>query len=251
MALKPELIGPSPSPSLPRVILATAVGTAAVFAAGILTGAALMGAPRTGSVQPAAAARPAARAFAVAPASPPQAAVHGAIPALPALGWTATARHGAVDPTLQWAATLLDASSQYTATSWSAAQVLGAPDVYPRAGDDVGAWATLTADGGRETLEVGFDRPAPIDAVHVLETYNPGAVSRVEALAPDGRTVLLFDRTLEPVRGVRAPEAGAAIRVVAGPCTPFPVERLRVTLDSHLAPGWNELDAIGVHACAP
>ena len=246
MTLQPEVLS-RPAPSLTRVIAATALGTAAVFTAGLLTGAVLLQATR---VRPAPDPAPApAHGFAEPPPAVPVAVRVAAVPAIPQLGWTASAAHGPVAPSLQWAATLIDASSQYTAASWSAAQVLGAPDVYPQAGDNVGAWATLSADGGPEWIEVGFDRPARIDAVHVLETYNPGAIRRVEATDADGRTVVLYDRGPQPLRGIRAAEAASTIRVITGACAPFAVHQLRVSLDSRLAAGWNELDAIGVHAC--
>lgn len=245
MTLQPEVLS-RPAPSLTRVIAATALGTAAVFTAGLLTGAVLLQAARA---RPSAPAALPAHGFAEPPPAAPVVIKVPAVPAIAQLGWTARAAQGPVAPSLQWAATLVDASSQYTAGSWSAAQVLGPPDVYPHAGDSTGAWATLSADGGPEWIEVGFDRPARIDAVHVLETYNPGAIRRVEATDADGRTVVLYDRGPQPLRGIRAAEAASAMRVISGACTPLPVRQLRVSLDSHLAAGWNELDAIGVHAC--
>ncbi len=241
MTLHPALLA-RPHASLPRVIVATAAVTTAVFAAGLVAGASMMRVGPQGAAAP-------PQAFAQPPPTAQvQPAVVGAVPAVPHLRWTATASHGAVEPGLAWASTVLDVSSQYSAGSWSAAQVLGAPDVYPQAGDHVAAWATLSADGGREFVEVGFDRPMRLSAVHVVETYNPGAVRRIEAVDEHGHTLaVLFDRGA--ARRLDLAEVGSAIRVVGGRCTPMAVARIRVSLDSHLVPGWNELDAIGVRAC--
>ena len=84
-----------------------------------------------------------------------------------------------VAPEPIWATTVRDFSSQWAADNWSARQALGAPDIFPAYSDLPGAWASQAADGGPEHIELGY-APARVRAVEVLQTLNPGAVTRVE-----------------------------------------------------------------------
>ena len=53
----------------------------------------------------------------------------------------------------QWVQSVRSYSSQYNATSWSAKQVIGAPQVYPQYGDITGSWAQGNKDAN-EYIEV-------------------------------------------------------------------------------------------------
>ena len=143
-----------------------------------------------------------------------------------------------------WAATVRDVSTQYTAASWSARRVLGAPDVFPTHGDHQDAWAPLLADGGLEQIEVGFETAHRVRAVDVVETLNPGAVTRVEIATANGewRSVYQGQPSTLPPRALR--------RRVEFQCTSEPVVAVRVTLDTKAVAGWNEIDAIGVVPCS-
>ncbi|HEU0030616.1 MAG TPA: hypothetical protein VFQ53_08285 [Kofleriaceae bacterium] len=146
-------------------------------------------------------------------------------------------------PSIVWASTVRGFSSQYTASSWAATQVLGEPDVFPGTGDNANAWASLGADDQPEWLEVGFDEPRRISAVEIYETYNPGATSNVELVTVSGKRI-----TIQPERYL-ANKAGSARRIARVACTNEPIAYVRVNVDSVRVAGWNELDAIGVVPC--
>jgi hypothetical protein len=134
-------------------------------------------------------------------------------------------------------------SSQYSDASWSAAHVLGPPDVFPANGDQPNAWASREADAGVEYIEVGFAEARRVSGVDLYETYNPGAVTRVEVITADGQSRPVYE-------GSAAPLAQPAIRRhLAFACTDSPIVAVRVTLDSKAVPGWNEIDAIGAEPC--
>ncbi len=145
-------------------------------------------------------------------------------------------------PEQVWASEVLASSSEYTASSWSAAQVLGEPNAYPNGGDNSSAWASLAEDDKSEFIEVAV--PAyRVQAVQVYETYNPGAIRSIDIRLASGVERRVF--TGEPrVRSeqARVEEAGFA-------CTDEKVVAVRVTLDSAAVPGWNEIDAIAVRPC--
>jgi hypothetical protein len=145
-------------------------------------------------------------------------------------------------PAVVWASSVRGFSSQYSQGSWSAAQVLGPPDVYPAYGDNAKAWASLGADDRDEWIEVGFDRPGAISGVEVYETFNP-AVDRIELVTTTGRTIEA------QASSAVAPGQGSMRRTASVGCTTEPIVAVRVHVSSVAVAGWNELDAIGVVPC--
>jgi hypothetical protein len=95
-------------------------------------------------------------------------------------------------------------------------------------GDHATAWASKLPDGGEEWIELSFRQPVRPTAVRVRETYNPGAIVRIEAKAAEGAWRVLW----EGEDGGRECPRWWSPRVV------------RLTLASHKVPGWNEIDAV-------
>lgn len=207
--------------SIPMIMAATALATTAIFVAGAVVGASLLRAGRSG------------------------APLHVEAPVAGSLGWTASVAEQSHAP-VQWATSVVATSSQYSAASWSAARVLGPPDVYPASGDNANAWASLSADGGAEFIEVRFAQPRRLQGVTIAETYNPGAIARIEGFGVNGQRVVLFDAGHW---GQFAAQPGAIMQHFSGACSPITVASVRVTLNSAQVAGWNELDAIGAVAC--
>lgn len=142
---------------------------------------------------------------------------------------------------LRWAARVLGFSSQFSPTSYSAAQALGEPDFHPASGDSAKAWSHPTPDSQREFIELGFDHFTPINSVSVYETNNPGAV--------DGISVRnAINRQWSTVWSGTAASAGSTSRIfsVNFPTTPFPVDGVRLDLNSPAVPGYNDIDAVSV-----
>jgi hypothetical protein len=142
------------------------------------------------------------------------------------------------DLTTQWAAAAR-ASSEYRATDYSAAQATGAPNV-SRHGDNARAWASKAADAGEEWLELTFAEPVRAEGVRVIQSFNPGAIIRIEVAGEAGVATTVWtgpDSTVYP-RG----ETG--VLSVTFPPTAQPVARVKVVLDTKLVSGWNEIDAV-------
>lgn len=134
----------------------------------------------------------------------------------------------------QWASTA-GASSEYTNTGWSAMQAAGKPDTLA-AGDARSAWASMSADGGEEWLELGYEHRVRPTRVRVHETYNPGAVVRIEGRDEEGAWRILWEGK-DPVReGL----GWLDVPVAAG----FATRAIRIMLDSAGVAGWNEIDAV-------
>ena len=118
---------------------------------------------------------------------------------------------------------------------WDFTQALGPPDTLT-VGDHQTAWAPLAPNGGTEWIELEFAELVRPKQILIRQTFNPGAITRVEAIAKNG-TVRLVASEIEnghSVDLILPYEMKAAIR------------RLRIELDTTLVPGWNEIDAVGL-----
>lgn len=145
--------------------------------------------------------------------------------------------------TPRWAARVLGFSTEYNTSpgSWSAARTLGLPDTYPNFGDLTNAWASASEDNQREFLELGYEQPGIINSVSVYETWNPGAVDKVSVRNADtGSWTEVWSSAAAP--------AGNTSRVftVTFPSTPFPVDAVRLDINSPAVPNWNEIDAVSI-----
>jgi hypothetical protein len=142
---------------------------------------------------------------------------------------------------VRWATGVLAFSSQFTATNWSAQQALGYPDTYPRYGDLTTSWASATADGQREFIELTYADPAVANYVAVLETLAPGAIDKIETWNPVSSSYdLVWAHPASPAAFV------ARLWVATFPTTTYPVSRIRLSLNSPAVAGFDEIDAVGI-----
>ncbi len=138
-----------------------------------------------------------------------------------------------------WASAVEGFSTEFSTTRNEANGAVGAPDVYPRHGDIDGAWASHETDFGDEWITVRFASPTTASSVVWAETFNPGAVVRVDDVSVPSAPVTLW--------------AGASgevptMAVIAEVTLPSPrvISAVRLMLDTRRVAGWNELDAVGL-----
>jgi len=131
-----------------------------------------------------------------------------------------------------------EASSQYSDDAWSAQQVIGEPDT-PEPGDFYTAWAASDSDAQIETLTLTFEQPVIPIAIEIYESYNPGAVVRIEVLDPNtDEWVIVWEGVSDTV--------GQEIAVFSPKLQPvdFATNQVRLTIDEPSILGWNEIDAV-------
>ena len=143
---------------------------------------------------------------------------------------------GAEDIARQWAVDAA-ASSQYGEDGYSALQATGEPNVLA-ASDNPAAWTSQEADGTTETLELTYEHAVRPSGVNIYESYNPGAVTLVEAFDVEADEWMTLWEGSEPTE--------EALRIFSPQFeTPaFATTRIRLTLDSDAVGGWNEIDAV-------
>ena len=122
---------------------------------------------------------------------------------------------------------------------WGVGEATGSPNT-TGFGDITTAWASQSADGQKEWLEVEFAQSVVPQAVWIYETYNPGAVTKVTRLGALGAEEVLWEGTDPTPVGS---QGGISKIPLSGGMS---VSRLRIYIDSPAVPGWNEIDAVGL-----
>lgn len=124
--------------------------------------------------------------------------------------------------------------------SWGPEQVIGEPDT-EGAGDIITAWASLSPDDQDEWLILQYERTINAKIVEIHETYNPGAVVKVTAFNADGEEVVAWEGD-DPTPTTE--DRGISIIPID---IDFETDRIKVYIASTVVPGWNEIDAVGLH----
>ena len=138
----------------------------------------------------------------------------------------------------QWAASVIDFSSQYSSGNWSAAQTLGAPNVTSY-GDYPQAWTASSENGTTEHLTLGYSTPVYANGVTVRETNGNGFVTKIEVRnAATGAFETVWSGT-----DSSAPGAVADFTVTFAQRT-YLVDAVRVTIDTNHSTTWEEIDAV-------
>ena len=141
----------------------------------------------------------------------------------------------------QWVFGIFARSSDVTTTIGGANQLFFEPEGSCELWEDedysATAWRPGTPDGGEEWIELRYEQPVFASAVEVYETLNPGAVTRV--LVRD------FEGQLHEVwAGTDPNDTCPAVLRVDFERLAFPINVVRVELNTALVPGFNQIDAV-------
>ena len=141
-------------------------------------------------------------------------------------------------PNGQWAQTVLDKSTEYGSTGWSASQVLGPCDTLTY-GDQQTSWAPQEMNRDkREFITVGFANPVHATGAIIRETYGYGFLNTVEAVDAAGNYHQVWKGTDEPTRAINDFR-------VEWPRTDFVVVSLRVIISTDRnETEWEEIDSV-------
>lgn len=121
------------------------------------------------------------------------------------------------------------------AISWNHAQATGAPDTVG-GGDKPTAWAPRSPRSGEQWLQLGYDKAVEIGSLNVMETHNPGAISRVTALMPDGSEREIWKGT--------SPAGEAPVETTVPVPPGISSDQVRIYVDTDRVASWPEIDAV-------
>jgi hypothetical protein len=138
----------------------------------------------------------------------------------------------------QFGSSVISFSSQFNTTTFSANQILGAPDRYPNCGG-AQVWTPATADGGPEFIEVAFGTPQTVNTIRIYQTNNSGSVT----------SVLLREAGTNNWNSIYTSAAAATgcakILEIVIPATAYNVDGVRINIDNNLA-GEQDFDAVSI-----
>ncbi|KAJ7409540.1 F-box/LRR-repeat protein 4 [Willisornis vidua] len=175
---------------------------------------------------------------------------------------------------VQYAKEVLDFSSHYgseNSMSYTMWNLAGIPNVYPSSGDftqtavfrTYGTWwdrcpsarlpfkRTPSTFCSQDYVELAFEEPVYPTAVHILETYHPGAVVRILACSANPysqnppaevRWEVLWSEAPTKVNGPQARQFTPCIKQIN-----FPTNLIRLEVNSSLLDYYTELDAVVLH----
>ncbi|MBI4565178.1 MAG: hypothetical protein HY716_10845 [Planctomycetes bacterium] len=129
-----------------------------------------------------------------------------------------------------------DGQGEQDEEDWNAIQACGKPDT-EEDGDQATAWASMDPDGGEEWLELTYKHEIRPARVRVHETFNPGAVVKIEGQDAEKKWHVLW-------KGKDTNEESPGYLDVSFDPPAFATRVIRVTLDTESVEGWNEIDAV-------
>lgn len=142
---------------------------------------------------------------------------------------------------VQWAAYVIDKSSEYYFKEQGAAQALGKPNRMPVGGESTVAWSPYWEDEGVEWIKVGYSTPMRISQVVIAESFNPGAVTQVSLFDRGGLEHPVYSNPIPGPTG-----QPARMLHVKFEMTSYEVVGVKVTLNTKAVKGFNQIDAIGI-----
>lgn len=145
-------------------------------------------------------------------------------------------------PTVQWASRVVRFSSQYKDDFYSAKQILGPPNAMSGFSESVYSWTPKDANGARdEYIEVEFGIPMRVKQFAIVETLNPGAVSKVYLIDTKGKSHKVFEQ-----KTFRSAYGMARIFSKKITFTDYKVAGMKVILKPSAIKGRNQIDAIAI-----
>jgi hypothetical protein len=144
----------------------------------------------------------------------------------------------------QWATSVVDASSEYSSSSWGAVQALGEPDTLTY-GDFGTAWSASSSNGSVEYIAVAYDTAVYADGALVSESWGAGGVFQIDVIDTFGGYSTVWS-------GVDTSAGGALANfAVTWGRTDYLVSGLRVWVDADAdLSAAEEIDAIQLSGSA-
>jgi hypothetical protein len=109
------------------------------------------------------------------------------------------------------------------------------------AGNSPDAWCPENKNVGTDWLEVSFAKPVHATEVRVRQNDAAGAITKIEAIEPDGTAHVWWEGVDPYVAPAVREIAWFAVRV---PRTPYLVAKVKITLNLASGPGYKEIDAV-------
>lgn len=135
----------------------------------------------------------------------------------------------------QYANSVIDFSSQYSATSYAAFQATGAPNVTT---SDSLAWAPANSTGTIEFISLGYPTPVYSYGATIREIRTAGFVIKVQAKDTGGTWHTVWQGT-DPSK--QTPKTDFFVK---WPITPYKVNGIRIDVDTNKTSNYELIDSV-------
>ena len=143
-------------------------------------------------------------------------------------------------PEILYADKVLGFSSEYSLELYSSQQILGEPNALPLGGDNPFAWSPKR-QSGQHFITVGFAKEIEIEQIAIGECYNPGSISKVIAIEPNGREHLVNQFTPKQLH-----KDSRLLHIFLEEKSPWPVKGIKIEMDCDIVPGFCSIDFIAI-----
>lgn len=141
---------------------------------------------------------------------------------------------------IQWASGVVAESNAFGAGEYGSKQALGQPDAFPYGELSPKAFR-LSGEGGSGSLTLSFTVAQNVRQVVMFENFKPGRVKRVSLLDENGMRYVILDESFEEPKDYY-------VRTIPVPRIEQRFNRIEILFDASNAPGWTQLDAVGISA---
>lgn len=145
---------------------------------------------------------------------------------------------------IQWAASVVDFSSQRGTVDYAANQILGAPNAMTQGSNPANAWSPLKENAYLgESIHVEFVKPMPIQQVIIAESAKPGSIETITLFDTKNRRHLVYENLMpQPIY-----QKNRLFQHIF-PMTDYAVKGVSIQMKTSTIAGSNQIDAIGISA---
>ncbi|NJN26535.1 MAG: OmpA family protein [Cyclobacteriaceae bacterium] len=140
---------------------------------------------------------------------------------------------------IQWASSLEYQFNQYQESTYAGLQALGSPDAFPPGKIHVNAFR-LAETAAFGTVKLGYDLPQHIEQIIIIENNDPGRVVQVKLIDEKGFNYIVYQQEAQAVSD------RFRTLVLSVPRTDYKVKYVEINLNSIAAPGYSQIDAVGL-----
>ena len=142
--------------------------------------------------------------------------------------------------TIQWASKVVKSSPSFSKKKYLPNEILGEPNCMPQGGDLATSWAPIEKKSG-QFITVSFDNATPSRQIIIVESFNPGSVSKV--FTYDAKNKERLVHTSEP-SDLEEPTRTLSIILAEQ----MEIKAIKIVVNPTIDTAKNCIDAIGISA---
>jgi len=139
---------------------------------------------------------------------------------------------------IQWAEAVVSSNGAFAENDWSAKMVLGPPDAMPFGELSPRAFRVKNENGAAQ-FTVSYPIAQNIRQVIIVESFNPGRISRVTIFDEQNVPYVILDGSYRDTKDFE-------VISIPVPSTDKKFNKVEIRLNAATYPGWAQIDAVGI-----